>query len=380
MGLKNIFIDLLGRIFDRSTGAQVQIDIEDITTGLATKELAVTSAINLIGNALAMSKFETYSHGEKTTEKDFYMLNVRPNQNQSAAEFWKKVISKLFLENECLIIKKDERIFVADSYTRNEFAFYENTYSSIIIDDFALSATYTESQVIHLKNHDRNVSKLIASLYMDYGKLIEYAKTSYKRNNAKRGILKVPTNYPQTEQAQEKLQDILNTRIKKFYEAEGGAVLPLTNGLEYEELSKDSYKNGTDSRDIKNLTDDIYDFVARAFQVPPGLIKGTGSELGEQVKAFIALCIDPLAQTIEDELNAKMYDRDAYFKHTYVRVSTERLKASNLSDVANLIDILTRNGVHSIDENRELIGKEPLRTEESQKHYVTKNYDATQDK
>ena len=44
MGLKNIFIDLLGRIFDRSTGAQVQIDIEDITTGLATKELAVTSA------------------------------------------------------------------------------------------------------------------------------------------------------------------------------------------------------------------------------------------------------------------------------------------------------------------------------------------------
>ena len=56
-------------------------------------------------------------------------------------------------------------------------------------------------------------------------------------------------------------------------------------------------------------------------------------------------------------------------------MNTSKAKAASLSDVANAIDILTRNGVHSIDENRELIGKEPLRTDESKKHYITKNYE-----
>lgn len=375
MGLRNYVIDFLGRIFDKGTGAQVDVNLEELTGQVATKELALQSAINLIGNSIALSKFETYAKGQPTQKEDYYMLNLKPNQNEAATTFWKKAIAKLIINNECLIIKRNDNIYIADSFTRTDSAFYENTYKDIIVNCFNLSASYKESEVIHLKNNNQNATSLITSLYNDYGKIIELSKASYKRNNAKRGILKIGTAYPQTEDAQKKLKELIEIRLKEFYKADAGAILPLTAGLEYDELSKESYKNGTDSRDIKNLMDDVFDFVARAFQIPPQLLKGTGTEISEQLKAFVNLCVDPLAKNIENELNAKLYTKENYLSNTYVRVNTSKAKAASLSDVANAIDILTRNGVHSIDENRELIGKEPLRTEESKKHYITKNYE-----
>jgi HK97 family phage portal protein len=375
MGLRNYVIDFLGRIFDKGTGAQVDVNLEELTGQVATKELALQSAINLIGNAIALSKFETYSNGQSTQKEDYYMLNLKPNQNEAATTFWKKAIAKLIINNECLIIKRNDNIYIADSFTRTDSAFYENTYKDIIVNGFKLSASYKESEVIHFKNNNQNAASLITSLYNDYGKIIELSKASYKRNNAKRGVLKIGTAYPQTEDAQKKLKELIEIRLKEFYKADAGAILPLTAGLEYDELSKESYKNGTDSRDIKNLMDDVFEFVARAFQIPPQLLKGTGTEITEQLKAFVNLCIDPLAKNIENELNAKLYVKSDYLNNTYVKVNTNKVKVTSLADIANAIDILTRNGVHNIDENRELIGKEPLRTAESKKHHITKNYE-----
>lgn len=60
-------------------------------------------------------------------------------------------------------------------------------------------------------------------------------------------------------------------------------------------------------------------------------------------------------------------------------IDTSRLKTTNLAQLANVIDVLTRNGVNNIDENRKLLGMEPLRTEESQKRRITKNYEASED-
>lgn len=375
MGLINYVIDFLGRIFDKGTGAQVDVNLEELTGQVATKELALQSAINLIGNAIALSKFETYAKGQPTQKEDYYMLNLKPNQNEGSTIFWKKAIAKLIINNECLIIKRNSNIYIADSFTRTDSVFYENTYKDIIVNGFNLSASYKESEVIHLKNNNQNATSLITSLYNDYGKIIELSKASYKRNNAKRGILKIGTAYPQTEEAQKKLKELIEIRLKEFYKADAGAILPLTAGLEYDELSKESYKNGTDSRDIKNLMDDVFEFVARAFQIPPQLLKGTGTEITEQLKAFVNLCIDPLAKNIENELNAKLYVKSDYLNNTYVKVNTNKAKVTSLADIANAIDILTRNGVHNIDENRELIGKEPLRTAESKKRHITKNYE-----
>lgn len=86
--------------------------------------------------------------------------------------------------------------YVAESYTTKEYAFKENIYKDIVIGDYQLNNIYSESQVFHFELHDQKIKNLVEGIYKSYGNLIEYSKANYKRSNAKRGTLEIPTNYP----------------------------------------------------------------------------------------------------------------------------------------------------------------------------------------
>lgn len=378
------FFDWLGDIFRRyKDGKSDPASFETLCTGLSEKllvrDLAINTAINLLGNAISLSEFTSYKKGQEDRADIYYKLNVQPNPNYSASRFWKKLVFRLVYDGEALIIKQKDDYYIADSFSKETKVFYPSRYIDVIIDNYSLKRTYNESDVLYFKLSERNIINVINSLYDDYGKLVEYSKASYKKNNAKRGILNIPTNYPQTEKAQEKLKKLLNDQITQFYGAENGAVLPLTNGISYEDISSDSYKNATDSRDIRNLIDDIFDFTAIGFNIPPALLKGSANDLESTVDRFIKFGVEPFCEMIEDEINRKFYSKTAYLGNSYVSIDTSRLKTTNLSQLAGVVDVLTRNGVNNIDENRKLLGMEPLRTEESQKRRITKNYEASEE-
>lgn len=380
MGLR----DWLGDIFRRQkSGVRDPASFEtlcvDLSEKILVRDLAINTAINLIGNSLSLSEFATYKKGEEDREDIYYKLNVQPNLNYSASRFWKKLVERLIYDGEALIIKQKDDYYVADSFTKESRVFYPSKYTDVIIDNYPIKRTYYETDVLYFKLSEKNILNTINALYDDYSKLVEYSKASYKKNNAKRGIVNIPTNYPQTEQAKKKLNKLLNDQIQKFYGAENGAVLPLTNGITYEDISSDSYKNATDSRDIRNLIDDIFDFTAIGFGIPPALLKGSANDLESTVDRFIKFGVEPFCEMIEDEINRKFYSKSGYLNNSYVAIDTSRLKTTNLSQLAGVVDVLTRNGVNNIDENRKLLGMEPLRTEESQKRRITKNYEASEE-
>ena len=380
MGLR----DWLGDIFKRQQrGDHDQTSFDtlciDLSEKILVRDLAINTAINLLGNAISLSEFNTYKKGNEDKSDIYYKLNVEPNPNYSASRFWKKFVYRLVYDGEVLIIKQRDDYYIADSFVKETRAFYTCKYREVIVDDFSLKRSYDESDVLYFKLYERNIVNIVGALYDDYGKLLEYSKASYKKNNAKRGIVNIPTNYPQTEAAKDKLNRLLNDQIQKFYGAENGAVLPLTNGITYEDISSDSYKNSTDSRDIRNLIDDIFDFTAIGFNIPPALLKGSANDLESTVDRFIKFGIDPFCEMIEDEINRKFYSKNAYLDNTYLAIDTSKLKTTNLSQLAGVIDILTRNGINNIDENRKLLGMEPLRTEESKKRRITKNYEASEE-
>ena len=59
--------------------------------------------------------------------------------------------------------------------------------------------------------------------------------------------------------------------------------MPLSNGMKYEELQSNiSSKGSIEGRDIREFINDIFDFVAIAFQVPPQLIKGNIADTAKQ--------------------------------------------------------------------------------------------------
>lgn len=378
------FRDWLGDVFRRyQKGDHDQSSFDtlciDLSEKILVRDLAINTAINLLGNAISLSEFNTYDKGNEDKTDIYYRLNVEPNPNYSASRFWKKFVYRLIYDGEVLIIEQGKNYYVADSFVKETRAFYSCKYKDVVVDDFSLRRSYDESDVLYFKLYERNIVNIVGALYDDYGKLVEYSKASYKKNNAKRGIVNIPTNYPQTEAAKAKLNKLLNDQIQKFYQAENGAVLPLTNGITYEDISSDSYKNSTDSRDIRNLIDDIFDFTAIGFNIPPALLKGSANDLESTVDRFIKFGVEPFCEMIEDEINRKFYSKYSYLNNTYMAIDTSRLKTTNLAQLANVVDVLTRNGVNNIDENRKLLGMEPLRTEESQKRRITKNYEASEE-
>ena len=274
MSLKSLFYKIFP-IFNPET-RKIELHDEMCIKAIESyiKLLAIETAVNLISNTLALAEFKTFDKGKEIRKDNYYLFNVEPNINQNASRFWRKVIHNLVKKNEALVIMQDSNLFVADEFKRNEYAFKENFYNALKIENLNLNKTYEESEVFYFALHSMEMKRLIDGLYEDYGVLIEYSKTHYRRSNARRGILEIPTSYPQTEAAQAGLDDLLNAGMKTFFESEKGAVLPLTNGLKYTDLTNASYKNGSDSRDIRSLVDDVFDYVAIAFQIPPQMLKG----------------------------------------------------------------------------------------------------------
>ena len=265
-------------------------------------------------------------------------------------------------------------MFLADSFVRNEFAFRENIYTELSIGDYPLDDIWKESQVLYLKDDNSTIRNAINGIYNDYVKLIDSSIKGYQNSKARKGKLKIPTNLPKTLQEEGKLQEHIQATMKDFMDPSKDAVYPETNGFEYEEIDKAKGSKSNDSgRETKNFIDDIFDFIAISYGIPPSLLKGDTVDTKDAVNNFLTFCINPIAKLITDEINRKMYGKENYLKNTYAKLDTSNVKAVDLRDVANSIELLNRNGALTIDDTLRILNKEPIGGDIGGMRFVTKN-------
>jgi len=362
--------------FDTEGRLELSTPVAVLTTEVYFKELAIQACVNLIANTVAQGEFKTYERGVETRKDNYYLFNVEPNQNKSASKFWRDVISSLVYKNECLVLMQNDRLYVADSFTTVPGTFVENLYTDVRIGEYNLVTKHRESEVLHFELHNERIKDVVDGLYTSYGKLIAAAQKHYKRNASRKGALTIPTNWPQTEKNQSDLKELLEKRFKTFFEAESDAVIPLTNGITYSEIESGAAttKGSMEGRDIRAFIDDVFDMVAIAFQVPPQLLKGNVAQTDDAFKVFLTTCINPLAKLLTDEINRKMYGKKAYLERTYMKLDTSHIRAVDIRDVANALDVLLRIGAYSIDDCLLHLGMEPLSTDWSRQRWMTKNY------
>lgn len=373
-------IDWFIGLFNRGSTHNTSAHIGSLAAEAFVKELAIQACINLIANVLSKAEFQTFELGKETRKDNYYLFNVEPNPNKNASKFWRDVIQKLVYDNECLVIQHGNYFYVADSFNVKKFAFQEYMYDGITVDGIGLEAAYTESQVLHFELHNQKVINLIDGLYNSYGKLISAAQGNYKRNNSSRGKVKVPTDYPQTEAAQKELTELFENKFKKFFEAEGPAVIPLTGGIDYEEMqSSTSTKGAADGRGIRAFIDDVFDFTAIALNIPPQLVKGSVSDTEKAMDNLLMFCINPLAKLIGDEVNRKYYGKKDLLARTYLRINTSMIRAHDIKNIAGALETLLRIGSYSVDDCLKALGMEPLGTEWSTARWMTKNYAPIED-
>ena len=99
---------------------------------LGMKNAALESCVSYLARLISKGKF-VFKNESSITDSDFnYALNVKPNPNQTASEFKVAMVKKL-LNGELLVIRDNDKFYVADSFVTN-YSLDGNTYSGVTIN------------------------------------------------------------------------------------------------------------------------------------------------------------------------------------------------------------------------------------------------------
>ncbi len=340
------------------------------------REMAFWSAVNLVANAISKCEFKTYLNGNEVKGREYYLWNIEPNKNQNSSVFLHKLISKLFRDNECLVIEQNGQLLVADSFSRKAYALYEDVFTQVKVEDFIFNRSFTQSEVLYFKLNEENIRKLVNGLYESYSKLIEYSMKAYKKSRGTKGIFKYETLPVAGSDERKAFDALINEKIKKWLDGDNAA-LPLGRGLEWKELQHKTYTNES-TRDIRAQVDDIFDFTARALNIPPALLKGDVQDTSKAIDQLLTFCIDPLIDMLSEETNRKRNGYTGFIQKTYLKIDTKSIKHVDLLNVATAIDKLIGSGAFCINDIRKAVGDEPIDEPWANQHFITKNYETVE--
>lgn len=360
---------LFGRKVDPTYALDVDFDFQDTSARAYLKRVALDAGVNFIARRFAQSKFK-HKKGDKYVNDDaLKLLNKRPNKNETATQFWEHVISNLIYEGECLIVINDSKeMLIAESFVHTKYANYDDTFSGVYVRGFRFERTFSMSDVIYLNYQNERLESYTDSLFCDYGKMLGRMVDIQMRNNQIRGILKADLQQGTQEKKQEQLNNFLG-KIFNAFKQKDVAVVPLTNGFDYEEIGGTKSNTQQQFEQIKALRKDALATVADILGIPEPLIVDTPADASKAEETFNNGTLAFFYQLVLDELNSKLSkaDDDIFL-----------INGKNQKDVFSLaepIDKLVSSGVMTRNEIRELLGLEKSQDRDLDKFYITKNYE-----
>ena len=339
--------------------------------------MAFWNAVNTIANAVSKCEFKTYTRGKETKGPEYYLWNIEPNQNQNSSGFIHKLIAELYRNNECLVIEQSGKLLVADSFTRTPYALYPDTFTDVTIGDFTFNKTFTQSDVLYFKLSERNMREVINAMYESYARLITYSMKAYQKSRGTKGIFNYET-LPVAGTDERKFFDELITKKFKTFMNSGDAIIPLGKGQSYTDIGSKTYSSES-TRDIRAMIDDVSDFTAKGFNMPPALLRGDIQGTSDAVDQFLTFCIDPLADMIQEEINRKRIGQVEYSKGSKIVIDTKTIKHIDLFSISTAIDKLIGSGAFCINDIRKATGDEIIDEDWAWQHWITKNYSSVED-
>ncbi|QFR62503.1 phage portal protein [Schleiferilactobacillus harbinensis] len=146
------------------------------------------------------------------------------------------------------------------------------------------------------------------------------------------------------EEKQKKVQNYLDSVYRAFQD-KSVAIVPETNGLEYDEKNPGGETRGTSPLDeVSDIKTQFIDDVALILSIPPALLHGNNAEISQNKQSYIDFCLRPLMYRIRDEMNAKFFSPDEFQNGKHVEIIG--------LDKQNIVDVLQRliiAGCHSAE-------------------------------
>ena len=384
MGLANWLNDFFfGNEEEGASAVEINTETREALVSASYKYLAVNSCINFIASVISLANFQTYQHGELVSSVESYRFNIEPNQNTSSTAFWRRVVEKLVSDNECLIVKIKSggnagEYHVAESYNRIENSMRPNEYNNVTIGrerPYKLNDVFYEPDVFFLQWNNLGLSAYIDGVYSDLAKMIAAAKDNYLRLAATKVLIKQDASLQATAEFQAALQELVNNNLKDFLEPGKSNALPLRKGVDYQDVSRTSAGTSTNAAtEIKTLVQEGISLTAMAFQISPQLLIGDIAGIDDAWRLTMTQCIKPIVNIISDEINRKLYGQQNYLNGKRMFIDISNVSYTDLKDVANALEVLTRIGANTLDDNLRVLGREPIGGEYGTKRLITKNY------
>jgi len=335
------------------------------------KKMALETCINFIARSIAQSEFRVLKNKVRQYDDWDYLLNVRPNTDQSAADFWQDFTFKLIYDNEVLVVLTNNNdLLIADSFERTEYAVYPDVFSKVTVKDFTFDRTFRMDEVIHLTYNNEKLSVYMNGMLEDYSKLFNRMIEINMRNNQIRGTVDIDTTMALNEDTQKKLQDFINKLFKSFRD-NTVAIIPKLKGFSYTEVAKGD-NNGKSVEELAKLKRDLVSEVAVILGIPVSLLYGDLSDFDTAIKAFMKFSNGTLIKKISDELNAKLIEKKDYMNGD--RIQVRALSTMNALELATAVDKLRASGVYNGNDIRIMLGDEPVENPMLEEYVMTKNY------
>lgn len=342
------------------------------------RELCFHVCVNMMANAISRCEVRTFVGGKETRGAEYYLWNVEPNTNQSSTAFWHKAIYRLCCDNEVLIVpvrrkKGREGVAVADSWTAGpDWPVREHEYAAVTVGDVTFDKPFKESEVLHLKLHHRDMVPVVNALYQSYYKLYSAAFGAATWGKGQHWKVHVDRMAQGDDNWQAQFQTYIQNQVKPFLTTDG-AILTEFDGYKFENAAQKDGRTNEDTRDIRALINDIMDFTAQGFQIPPVLIKGTIEAVGDAKQRWMSLCIDPICDQLQEEITRKRYGFDSWSRGDYVRVDSSSIEHFDLFANANSVEKLVGGGAFTINDILRAANMEPIAERWADAHLLTKN-------
>lgn len=343
-------------------------------------KMAVEKAIGMVAHAIAKSEFIVQGKNERLRNELYWSLNVKPNPNETATEFWIEAIQRLLKNSECLICISGKKFYIADSFQVNNSVMLNQIYSNITItangESLQLNNTYTSDEVIHLKAKNKKIRAYMETVMKMHDDVVSAMEAAIKISKTPKFILKIAGAMPvirtlRADGTEQTLTvDEFKKNIKNLLESENIEILQASNGLEISQLKIDT---AVTSEDVVKISKEIFEECAFAFDIPKTVFTGEITEKADSTNEFITYAVGWVAEILNDAMNATLVGKESFLSGEYIWIDLSGFKHRDLVESANYLDKLRSIGF-SLDEIRQAIGWEPLNTPFSQERVITKNY------
>lgn len=340
------------------------------------RRMAVDTVANFVARSFAQSEFKVMRKDTaKRNSELYYRLNVQPNPNQSASEFWQELIYHLLVDGEVLAVQTDTGdLVIADSFSHDERALYPDTFSGVTVGTYTYQRSFSMDDVLYLTYSNAPLSRYVSGLFQDTSELYGRMYQAALRDKQIRGIVKVGAMTGTEAKKQATLQNYINT-IFKQYRNRSVAIVPTPAGLDYEETNTQARTSGDSPASmLTTLKQGLIDDIAQLVGVPPVLLHGQQAQIDQAQQMYLDYCLRPLEKRIEAAGNALWFTKAEYQHGNHLDIVG--LDRADVMKLAESLDKLRAGGFITGDQGLVMLGLDPTGKPEMQEYYVTKNYDS----